>query len=175
MHSEKILTIINIILMITNLYIYQKEYIESKRKNITDIMPMFDVDISQLIFNVDFENKKVFFHFPLFNIGNGTATDIKTLDKNGLINNSIVAKYGNTYYRVEKNLAYNTNEVQFEVVFSDLNDIRYKQKFFFQFDISEYPKPNMYIFRSVFNPLTNNNLYIYLLNKKVEKIKKLLN
>lgn len=134
-----ILTIINIILMSINLYIYQKEYLQNKRKNNIDIIPMFFINSNNIYFDNIFDqinqNEKINFSIPFYNNGNGIATDIELWQRKEKIGfyNGVIEKNNFIYFTLQKNLAFDSHNIQLKMIFSDLNGTKYEQNIIIKF------------------------------------------
>lgn len=166
-----LVTILNIFIAISSYYLAKKQYLENQKKNSIEIIPMFDIDISRIGVIIDFNLRLIRFTIPLFNLGNGIATEIDLEDSKGFINNGIIVKYGYTNYFLEKNLSYNINEIYFKIKFHDLNGKEYEQKFKIIFDISNKIRADFLLRTSIINPQNCNEIiHVHILKKYTQKI-----
>ncbi len=170
------LGILNLLSILINIAFTYLNYNSTEKKNSIDIIPYFDININQIQveINPNYENKYKM-RIPLFNIGNGTAINIHLKSESNLENilydTAIVNNQ--TYYEFITDISYNDKNINFEIFFSDFNQIQYKQNFELSLDIKSnmsYDKIEIArIYYNNSNLYNNPCLYFYFNSKNVQQ------
>ena len=132
-------SILPIIISIIGLVFSALAYNNTKRKNSIDQLPYFDIDNLRITINYGSTANKFNLSIPLINIGNGMAMDISTKKYNDFnigISYDTATKGYYTYFNIEKNISLDINDINFEILFSDLEGNRYSQNFSLKIFIS---------------------------------------
>lgn len=166
MGTEDILTII---ISIIGLVFSVLAYNNTKRKNSIDQLPYFDIDNLRITVNYRNIVNKFNLSIPLINIGNGIATDISTKEYDNfniriLYDTATTGYY--TYLNIEKNISLDVNDINFEILFSDLEGNKYSQNFSLKVFISHDMKNENFIITTNRNNTYLGPIYYYFLKER---------
>ena len=144
-------------------------YCTTRTKNSIDQLPYFDINNSLISITYDSSNRYTL-NIPLINIGNGIATNISTKPNN---NAKILYDTANkgyyTYCSIEKDISLNSNEINFDILFADLENINYIQNFTLKIFINNKQEYDKIPIITHPNNVYNNFYYFFLEERKTQR------
>lgn len=182
------MVILSLITATIGLLISFHNYMETRKRNIIDIMPFFDVDINNIFINSDKIANRIQFFIPMINLGNRLALDIKTTESNENIKiiYNLAMEKGTTYITFSEyfnDIIEKEKNFIIAITFKDLSNQIYSQKIELKLKISNnYSNSGLYLPSDKISYFNNGQFYplytiipaeevihLYYIDKKVEK------